>query len=167
MAAPTALDTCLAIVLPDLAATASLARNLAGIARCGDVIALGGGLGAGKTAFARAFIEAVANQASAPREEVPSPTFTLVQSYAFPRLTVHHFDLYRLARPEDSYELGIEDALVTGACLIEWPEMLGWLLPRERLDLVLQPASHPGARMAEITPHGDWVDRLACVILGG
>lgn len=166
MAAPSALELCIRIPLPDLAATAALAARLAGIVRAGDVIALGGGLGAGKTAFARAFIAAVADRAGVPREDVPSPTYTLVQSYEFAHLTVHHFDLYRIARPEDAYELGIEEAFVTGASLIEWPDRLGRLLPEDRLELVLHPAAGPGARVAGITGHGDWPDRLRDVVSG-
>ena len=167
MADPPALDPCIRVPLPDLAATAALAARLAGIVRAGDVIALGGGLGAGKTTFARAFIAAVAGLAGAAREEVPSPTFTLVQSYPFAHLTVHHFDLYRIDRPEDAFELGIEDAFVTGVSLIEWPDRLGGLLPRDRLDLELCLAAEPGARLAEITGHGDWPDRLPGVVCGG
>ena len=94
------------IELPDEAATAALATRLARLVRRGDVIALKGELGAGKTVFARAFIQARAGGG----EEVPSPTFTLVQVYEMPDAALWHFDCYRLRDPEEAWELGIEDA---------------------------------------------------------
>jgi len=121
------------IPLPDLEATAALGAELAERARPGDVIALWGDLGAGKSELARAFIRAVLG----PDEEVPSPTFTLVQTYDFPEATVWHFDLYRLEHPEDALELDIEEAFASGICLIEWPERLGPYLPQKRLDVRL------------------------------
>jgi tRNA threonylcarbamoyladenosine biosynthesis protein TsaE len=146
------------IALPDLAATERLARALAARARGGDVIALWGPLGIGKTAFARAFIrgrpggEAVA--------EVPSPTFTLVQTYDLPGAAVWHFDLYRLSAPEDAWELGIEDAFAEAIALIEWPDRLGPLLPASRLDLEFGPGTVPAARHVRLTGRGDWSQRL-------
>src|SRR5262245_3241580 len=119
--------------LGDEGATVRLARRVAAIARAGDVIALSGGLGVGKTRFARAFIDALQGDG----DEVPSPTFTLVQTYDSPAGTIWHFDLYRLNRPEEAYELGIEEALTDGIVLIEWPERLTNLLPPERLDIAL------------------------------
>ena len=94
---------CAELYLADLAATGRLAEALARLARVGDVLALAGPLGVGKTAFARAFIRALGGE-----EEVPSPTFTLVQLYELGTLTLYHFDLYRFERPEEAYELGIE-----------------------------------------------------------
>src|ERR1700688_5301802 len=111
------------IELPDDAATAALAAHIAALARPGDVIALKGELGAGKTSFARAFIRARGGD-----ETVPSPTFTLVQVYDLPDGAVWHFDLYRLRQPGDAWELGIEDAFRDGISLIEWPERLGTVL---------------------------------------
>ena len=151
--------------LPDLEATCALARQVAAAVRPGDVIALRGDLGSGKTAFARALIGALADPArgaeeAGPGEEVPSPTFTLVQTYRRLPAEVWHFDLYRLERPDEVYELGIEDALAEGISLIEWPERLGPLLPRERLDLLLSFGAAPGARRAEIRGHGGWAERL-------
>ena len=99
------------------AETEHLASRLAKIAAMGDVITLSGDLGAGKTVFARAFICALGEV-----QEVPSPTFTLVQSYYLNPIPVHHFDLYRLENPEDAFELGIEDLFSQGISLIEWPE---------------------------------------------
>ena len=126
------------------------------------MIALSGPLGVGKTEFARGFIHTLAGRhgAAAP-EEVPSPTFTLVQSYDLSHVTVWHFDLYRLVRPEDAEELGLDEALAEGIALIEWPERLGDRLPRERLDLALAYADAPERRVAALTGHGAWRGRLA------
>lgn len=98
-------------------------------------MALWGGLGAGKTTFARGAISA---WMGAPTE-APSPTFTLVQTYDGARGELWHLDLYRLKGPEQAFELGLEDALVSAACLIEWPERLEALLPKDRLDVRLSP----------------------------
>ena len=145
--------------LPDLAATAALAAELAGLALPGDVLALSGDLGTGKTTFARAFIESLAQRFGAKREEVPSPTFTLVQTYEFPGLSVWHFDLYRLTNPEDALELGIEDAFSGAVSLIEWPERLGPYLPPDRLDLGFE-FTGENARRVRLIGHGQWSERL-------
>lgn len=160
MAATSVLEHPLRIPLPDPAATCVLAGRIADLSRTGDVIGLGGPLGAGKTVFARAFINHIAARSDTDAEDVPSPTFTLVQSYEFPALTVHHFDLYRIARPEDAYELGIEDAFADGVSLIEWPERLGPLLPARRLEVVLLQGARQDARIAELDGGNDWPARL-------
>ncbi len=104
-------------------------RLAAGLGR-GDVILLQGALGVGKTVFARALIRALADD---PALEVPSPTYTLVQTYDTLRGQVWHFDLYRLEQPEDVFELGWDDACAEGIVLVEWPERLGGLtLPKHR-----------------------------------
>ncbi|MCC7048023.1 MAG: tRNA (adenosine(37)-N6)-threonylcarbamoyltransferase complex ATPase subunit type 1 TsaE [Alphaproteobacteria bacterium] len=152
-----------AIARADEAATQRLAASVAAEARARDVIALAGPLGAGKTAFARFFLAALARrQGVAPPGEVPSPTFTLVQTYRLGRLAVWHFDLYRLARPDDAIELGLDEALAEGISLIEWPERLGFLLPRDRLEIALAYAApdRPGARQASLTAHGAWRARI-------
>lgn len=146
------------IALSDLAATERLARALAARAGAGDVIALWGGLGAGKTTLARAFIHARPGGDAA--GEVPSPTFTLVQVYELGDAPVWHFDLYRLARPEDAWELGIEDAFAAGISLIEWPARLGPLLPSARLDIELAAGESPESRHARLMAHGNWSARL-------
>jgi len=133
--------------LPDPAATQRLARAVAERARPRDVIALHGELGSGKTFFARAFIG---------EEDVPSPTFTLVQIYDRPQGRIWHFDLYRLDAPDQAIELGIEEAFAGGISVIEWPERLGSLLPRERLDVALAFAAEPEAREATLAGHGRW-----------
>lgn len=146
------------IALADIAATERLAQTLAEHARAGDVIALWGGLGLGKTTFARAFIHA--RRGGAAVAEVPSPTFTLVQVYELADATIFHFDLYRLAQPDDAWELGIEDAFAEGISLIEWPDRLGPLLPADRLDVEFGPGSSATSRHARLTGHERWSSRL-------
>jgi tRNA threonylcarbamoyladenosine biosynthesis protein TsaE len=152
--------------LPDLAATARLARSLAARARPRDVIGLSGDLGAGKTTLARAFIEAVAASTGCPAEEVPSPTFTMVQVYEFPGLSIWHFDLYRLQAPEDAFELGLEEAFAHAVSLIEWPERLGPLLPPDRLEVRLEPGDGEGRR-AVLHGFGNWAPRVAGMAADG
>ena len=143
--------------LPDEGSTAALAARIAALARPGDIIALRGDLGAGKTSFARAFIRACGDA----REEVPSPTFTLVQIYETGSGTIWHFDLYRLKTADEAWELGIEDAFASGISLIEWPERLGPLLPPRRLDVTLDFGDRPQARCALIAGDAEWPLRLA------
>jgi tRNA threonylcarbamoyl adenosine modification protein YjeE len=150
--------------LRDVGETARLAEILSRHLRRGDVIGLGGNLGLGKTTLARALINALARRTGAPGEEVPSPTFTLVQVYELPGLTVSHFDLYRIDRPEDTRELGLADAIADGVVLIEWPERLGAWLPADRLDVVLGPGAGPDERIAEIAGHGEWAGRIAGIL---
>jgi tRNA threonylcarbamoyladenosine biosynthesis protein TsaE len=145
--------------LRGIAATEALAARIAALARTRDVIALEGPLGAGKTAFARFFIAALARAEGRAVEEVPSPTFTLVQTYMFARFTVFHFDLYRISDPRETLELGLEDALVDGVTLIEWPEKLGALLPDDRLHIALSLTAAPDVRMARIEARGSWQGR--------
>jgi len=144
--------------LPNLAATGALAAAVAGQAAARDVIALWGGLGVGKTAFARFFIRARPGGEAV--TEVPSPTFTLVQTYELPDAAVWHFDLYRLSRPDDAWELGLEEALAEAILLIEWPERLGPLLPETRLDIELAPGAQSDARVVRLTGRGSWAGRL-------
>ena len=146
----------LSLDLPDEAATAALAGRLAALVRRGDVLALQGDHCSGKTAFARAFVNALPG---AP-EEVPSPTFTLVQTYPREGLEVWHFDLYRLERPEEAAELGLEEAQAEGVALIEWPERLGGALPRGTLTLAFSYGETPESRRVEISGGGAWADRL-------
>jgi tRNA threonylcarbamoyladenosine biosynthesis protein TsaE len=142
------------------AATAALASRLARLARTGDVIALSGPLGSGKTAFARAFIHA-RSAPSADPEEVPSPTFTLLQTYDVGDATLYHFDLFRLTHPDEAEELGIEEAFVGGISLIEWPERLADRLPPDHLDVTLENREQADARTVRLTGHGAWNSRLA------
>ena len=143
----------LTLDLPDEAATAALGERLGAVARPGDVIALYGDLGAGKTTLARALIRSLLG----PETEAPSPTFTLVQTYPGPTFPIWHFDLYRLNDPGEARELGLEEA-VDGLALIEWPERLGRDLPIARLEVRL---SFDGAgRIARLVDLDDWSTRL-------
>ena len=148
----------LVIDLADEAATAALAARLAAVARPADIIALKGELGVGKTAFARAFIRARGNE-----DEVPSPTFTLVQVYNVGPTAIWHFDLYRIRAPEDAWELGIEDAFISGISLIEWPERLGPLLPERRLEITFSFGDRPCERHVSLDPGKEWQARLALI----
>lgn len=140
--------------LPDLAATWKLAQTLAPHLKTGDVIALRGGLGAGKTTFARALISALLGQET----EVPSPTYTLVQTYDGPDFPIFHFDLYRLDDPQEVFELGWDDTQI-GLALIEWPDQAGRHLPAWRLDLSFEFIGD--IRVARLEPCGeDWQTRL-------
>ena len=149
----------IAIELAGLPATRELAECLARIAKPGDVLALYGDLGTGKSEFARFFIRYLTD----PDEEVPSPTFTLLQTYESEASDICHFDLYRLDRPEEAFELGIEDAFHECISIIEWPERLGPYMPRNRLDIHLIKTKGKNHRQATLTPHADWSERLrAC-----
>jgi tRNA threonylcarbamoyladenosine biosynthesis protein TsaE len=146
----------LTIELPDEAATCALAAGIGRQARQGDVIGLRGPLGSGKTTFARAFISARLDAG-----EVPSPTFTLVEVYqSLTGPAVWHFDLYRLEKPEDAYELGIEEAFAEGVSLIEWPERLGGLMPREHLGVTLVLGESETGRLAQLDASPSWAARI-------
>lgn len=142
--------------LPDEAATQALGRTLAASLRAGDAVCLTGPLGAGKSTLARALIRAL----TTPDEEVPSPTFTLVQFYET-EPPIAHFDLYRLEGEGEALEIGLEEALDQGAALVEWPSRIGpqeWArLTPDRLSVEL---SHAGeGRIARLTPAGAWKGR--------
>jgi tRNA threonylcarbamoyladenosine biosynthesis protein TsaE len=140
------------IALPDLAATEHLAASVAEVAHAGDAILLDGPLGAGKTAFARAFLR---NAAADPQLEVPSPTFTLVQTYDTRFGPVHHFDLWRLAGPAALTELGWDEALAD-IVLVEWPDRLGALRPADALTIAFCLVS-ASARQVALS---GWPDRM-------
>jgi len=144
------------IDLPDEAATKRLGERLASALRPGDAVCLTGPLGAGKSTLARALVRAL----TSPDEEVPSPTFTLVQFYDGPDFPVAHFDLYRLTDPDEAYELGLDEARSHAVLVIEWPDRLGHLGFDDRLDIVLEvpdktnfPQADKG-RMVRLQPHG-------------
>ena len=143
--------------LPDEAATTRLGSAVAQVLAPGEALCLWGPLGAGKSTLARGLIRALTR----PEEEAPSPTFTLVQFYDAPGLRLAHFDLYRLTRPDEAYEIGLDEALDGGAAVIEWPERLEGRLPVDRLDIEIAVAGEGAEehRIARITPHGAWEGR--------
>lgn len=140
--------------LPDLATTERLAARLAPLLRRGDALALKGELGAGKTAFARGLIRSLCIQ----QEDVPSPTFTLLQTYDAPHFAIYHFDLYRLENGTELRELGWDDALADGVTIVEWPERAGSRLPATALTLHFD--LKDGVRSLRIETNGDWAERL-------
>jgi tRNA threonylcarbamoyladenosine biosynthesis protein TsaE len=142
----------MSIKLATLSETETFAAAVAAVARPGDAILLSGDLGSGKTAFARGFLRAASKDVSL---EVPSPSFTLVQSYATRRGTVHHFDLWRLDGPAALAELGWDDAR-NDIVLVEWPDRLGGLAPPDALGLDF---AHGEAEARVVTVSG-WSDRL-------
>ena len=109
--------------------TAALGELLAARAQPGDVFALYGTLGMGKSVLARAFIQKLCG----------GQTFTLVQTYEAPEFDIYHFDLYRLKSAEEIFEIGVEEALYGNVCLIEWPEKMGGYLPRDIFRIVIEP----------------------------
>ena len=141
------------VALPDLAATRALGARIAAGLIIGDAVALEGDLGAGKTTLARAILEALGVH-----EDVPSPTFTLVQYYETPKLPVRHYDLYRIENAAEVEELGLDEALDEGAALIEWPERAPAWLPENRLHVAL--SLNNGARRARVSGPARWAAAL-------
>jgi tRNA threonylcarbamoyladenosine biosynthesis protein TsaE len=144
-------------VLPDAAATTRLGAAIAPLLAPGETVLLFGPLGMGKSTLARGLIRAL----TGPEEDVPSPTFTLVQFYDSDP-PVAHFDLYRLTRPEEAAEIGLDEALDVGCAVIEWPERLGddpahWLGP-DRLAVTLSESGE--GRHATVSGAGAWDARL-------
>jgi len=140
--------------LPDEATTHSVGAKLAGLFRAGDVLALYGELGAGKTTLSRGLICALMGK----QTEVPSPTYMLLQVYDGPAFQIFHYDLYRLKSPNDLIELGWDETQ-DGLALIEWPERAGAQLPLWRLDARMTP--YEGGRKLMLEGHGeDWQTRL-------
>lgn len=129
--------------------TVNLARKFAKTAKKGDVFALYGTLGMGKSVFARAFIQELCDV-----DDVPSPTFTLVQSYSSPKGDIYHFDLYRLKHPNEVFELGFEDSLYNGISLIEWPENAGAWLPKNVIKINI--VSHETGRLFTIETSSEY-----------
>lgn len=112
--------------------TDAFARSIAPHVRAGDVLLLHGPIGAGKTHFARALIQCLV------AEDVPSPTFTLVQVYDAPDFQIWHADLYRLSHPDEVVELGLSDAFESALCLVEWPDRLGREKPEGAVELFFE-----------------------------
>lgn len=154
-------DTIADISVADESGTAAFAARLAPLLSPGDIVALDGTLGAGKTALARALINALPG----PAEDVPSPTFTLVQTYDRGELEIWHFDLYRIEDPEEAFELGIEDAFADAVSVIEWPERLGHLLPARHLNVLIS-ETESGSRRIVVRGDDRWAARLRDIFAG-
>jgi N-acetylmuramate 1-kinase len=135
-----------------------VAERLALFVRPGDVLALHGEVGAGKTTLVRALVSALLDDEGV---EVPSPTFSLAQTYETPRLLVTHFDFFRLTCVDEARELGFEEACSNGAVVVEWPERAEELLPAHRLDIRLTETSDPSTRGIALEGHGHWQARTA------
>lgn len=145
----------LTLSLPSPEATAQMAARIGAGLSLGDVLLLDGPVGAGKTHFARSLIQSIL---LAP-EDVPSPTFTLVQEYDTRHGPLWHADLYRLSGPDEMEELGLFEAFETAICLIEWPDRLGDAAPADALRLQFGPGADDDAR--EVTVNSDnarWAD---------
>ena len=127
--------------------TAALAKHLGALLHAGDTLLLEGPIGAGKTHFARSLIQSRMDVI----EDVPSPTFTLVQTYDLPDAEIWHADLYRLSGPQDVVELGLSDAFEAAICLIEWPDRLGELKPAKALTLTLSQGETDDMRVLSLT----------------
>src|SRR6476661_10841060 len=149
--------------LADEAATYRLMTDIAAIIEPGDLITLSGDLGAGKTTFARALIRYLADDSTV---EVPSPTFTLTQTYTLPRFAVVHADLYRLSGSAELAELGLDDAPDGAVTLLEWPDRAAGYLPGNRLDIAftLEPQAGLTARNVRITGYGSFGPRTERVL---
>lgn len=146
------------VELSDLAETHRFGAAIAQALRPGDIVALSGGLGAGKTTLARAIIAALGYSG-----EVPSPTFAIVEVYEPPllRLPLVHADFYRLASPADAAELGLDDYLADGALIAEWPEMAGGFA-HDPACLAVRLEIADERRFAIVEPGGDWLGRVPC-----
>ncbi len=144
------------LALADEAATAAFAACIAPRLGAGDVLLLSGPIGAGKSTFARALIRA---RLGNPAEEVPSPTFTLVQTYDAGAVEIWHCDLFRLGGPDEAVELGLEEAFERAICLVEWPERLAGEAPDRALHLRF--AAGETAHRVTIGGPAPWPDRLA------
>lgn len=143
------------IDLPDTDATQALGGRIADALRPGDVVALSGGLGAGKTTLARAILEALGHEG-----EVPSPSFTIVETYDPPatRLPVVHADFYRLKDPGEAEEIGLEDYRHGAVLIAEWPDHAGGF-EHEPACLAIDLQTGDGGRMALVRPGKDWLGR--------
>ena len=133
-----------------------LAKTIGDILQVKDFVALRGDLGAGKTSFSRSLIRSLGQN----DQEVPSPTFTLVQFYELAKFTLWHFDLYRIKHPEEIYELGWEDACHDGVVLTEWSENLGKLIPEDRIEIEIFFTGKDGERIVTIKGLGAMEERL-------
>ena len=149
----------LSLFLPDDAATTRLGAALAGLLHAGDTLLLHGPIGAGKTHLARAMIQARRGRL----EDVPSPSFTLVQTYAAGDVEIWHADLYRLSSPDEVWELGLDDAVATAICLIEWPDRLGNFAPAHAVNITLSSEAEGRRAVLSGATHSQLLAQLAAL----
>jgi N-acetylmuramate 1-kinase len=153
---PTVTEVVTSLLLPDERATERLAEDVAAVLKPGDLVALSGGLGVGKTTFARALIRVLAGDRLL---EVQSPSFPIRIDHALPRMRIAHVDLYRIEDASELDELGLDEAVNDGSLVVEWPEQFLDGLSAERLDIALEIVG--SGRRVEISGAGTWPDRLA------
>jgi tRNA threonylcarbamoyladenosine biosynthesis protein TsaE len=140
--------------------TLLLAQTIAPLLKAGDIILLEGPIGAGKSFFARSLILSLLTEP----EDIPSPTFTLVQTYDAPKFEIWHCDLYRLTTPYEAQELGLEDAFETALCIVEWPDRLGDLTPPNALTIKMETTNTPDERLLNIcTTNPHWASVLKVI----
>ena len=147
------------LILQTEADTAALAQRIAPLLQAGDTLLLSGSIGAGKSYFARALIRARLGNDT---EEVPSPSFTLVQTYQAADVEIWHCDLYRLTTVQDVWELGLDEAFVRAICLIEWPDRLGDMAPETALEMTF--AAADGHHLLTLRGAEAWAERLEGVL---
>jgi tRNA threonylcarbamoyladenosine biosynthesis protein TsaE len=146
----------LSLFLPDDAATTRLGALLADLVGPGDCLLLQGPIGAGKTHLARALIQSRLGRA----EDVPSPSFTLVQTYLAGSTEIWHADLYRLSGPDEVLELGLDDAFATAICIVEWPDRLGKAAPKNSLTIALSDEADGRRAVLSGAAHSQLLARL-------
>lgn len=138
--------------------TEALAEKIADIAKIRDIFALYGTLGMGKSVFSRAFIKRLTKA-----DDVPSPTFTLLQVYEAKNFDIYHYDMYRIKSPEEVFELGIEDAFYQGVSLIEWPEKMEKYLPANTIKIQILPYGENQRRILISCENADQLARLKTI----
>lgn len=138
--------------------TKKLAEKVADVAKMRDVFALYGTLGMGKSVFSRAFIQHLTAA-----DDVPSPTFTLLQIYEAKDFDIYHYDMYRIKSPEEVFELGIEDAFYQGVSLIEWPEKMERYLPSHAIKIEILPLGENSRRILISCENSDQLRRLKSI----
>ena len=142
------------VLLSNVEDTIKLGEKIAHLAKKNEIICLKGDIGTGKTTLARSFIKYLTNS-----NKVLSPTFPLLLTYEYEDNIIWHYDMYRLKQPEDVWNLSLEDALNNGIIIIEWPEIIEYLLPKKRIEIVIKDLSN-NARSAEINANQDLLEGI-------
>ncbi len=142
--------------LSNLKETKNFASTLAKSAKTGDIITFNGDLGVGKTSFIQFFIQSLTNKTL----EITSPTFNLLHLHKLDECEIWHFDLYRIKNKEEIYELGIEDAFNYGISLIEWPDIINDILPKDRLEISISFGNNEYSRELNLKAYGSWQNKI-------